>query len=241
MNMFARHRVVLQPELYSAATCQQLNGGPCVNEAQSNTWRSLNDLDDEQLVSCLLDGEHDALTVLFDRYHRLVYSVAARIVNDPGEAEDVVQTVFLDFYRALAKFDPSKGILKVWLLQYAYHRALHRKRHLAASRFYTVVDLEGASTEPELSWNPAHVTEVARLTEELLSKLSPRRREILELTYFEGLTADEIAVRLRQSVNVVRHELYRALAALRGAVACGNNRRSHDAGADGRAAVKSNA
>ncbi len=212
-----------------------------MNEAQSNAsnWRSLNDLTDEQLVTGLLGGEHDALTVLFDRYHRLVYSVAARIVHDPGEAEEVVQTVFLDFYRALANFDPSKGILKVWLLQYAYHRALHRKRHLAASRFYKLVDLEGA--EPELSWDPTHVTEVARLTEELLSKLSPRRREILELTYFEGLTADEIAVRLRQSVNVVRHELYRALASLRGAVASGNMLAAKSGKAEGKAAVKSNA
>ncbi len=207
----------------------------------SSNWRSLNHLSDNQLVSCLLGGEHDALTVLFDRYHRLVYSVAARIVHDPGEAEEVVQTVFLDFYRALAKFDPSKGILKVWLLQYAYHRALHRKRHLAASRFYKLVDLEGTATEPELSWNPTHVTEVARLIEELLSKLSPRRREILELTYFEGLTADEIAVRLHQSVNVVRHELYRALASLRVAVASGNKFGTESEKADGSAAVKSNA
>ncbi len=210
-------------------------------KSNSSDWSSLNELTDEQLVGCLLDGQHDALTVLFDRYHRLVYSVALRIVHDRGEAEEVVQTVFLDFYRALANFDPSKGILKVWLLQYAYHRALHRKRHLAASRFYQLVDLEGAATEPELSWNPTHVTEVARLTEELLSKLSPRRREILELTYFEGLTADEIAVTLRQSVNVVRHELYRALASLRGAVASGNKLGTKRAEAEGRAAEKSNA
>ncbi len=214
-----------------------------LDQTQSNSggWRSLNNLPDEQLVSCLLAGDHDALTVLFDRYHRLVYSVALRIVHDPGEAEEVVQTVFLDFYRALAKFDPSKGILKVWLLQYAYHRALHRKRHLAASRFYKLVDLEGAATEPELSWNPTHVTEVARLTDELLSKLTPRRREILELTYFEGLTADEIAVRLRESVNIVRHELYRGLAALRGAVASGNKTATENVAADGSRAEKSNA
>lgn len=166
----------------------------------------------------LIGGEQDALAVLFDRYHRLVYSVALRIVHDPGEAEEVVQTVFLDFYRALANFDPRKGILKVWLLQYAYHRALHRKRHLAANRFYKWVDLEEAAGEPALSWSPNAVAEVARLTEELLSRLSPRRREILELTYFEGLTADEVAVQLRESVNVVRHELYRALASLRQAI-----------------------
>ena len=73
-------------------------------------------------------------------HHKLVYSIAIRIVRDAGEAEEVVQTVFLDFYRALAQFDSSKGILRVWLMQYAYHRALHRKRHLAANRFYEWVD-----------------------------------------------------------------------------------------------------
>ncbi len=88
----------------------------------ANAWHSLNELTDEQLAGLLLNGQDDALTVLFDRYHRLVFSVAMRIIHDPGEAEDVVQTVFLDFYRAVANFDAQKGILRVWLLQYAYHR-----------------------------------------------------------------------------------------------------------------------
>jgi len=196
-----------------------------VHQAQTNPgfddWCLLNQQTDDQLVRMLFGGTQDALAVLFDRYHRLVYSIALRIVHDPGEAEEVVQTVFLDFYRALANFDPAKGILKVWLLQFAYHRALHRKRHLAANRFYKWVDLEGAAAEPALSWSPTDVTEVARLTEELLNSLSPRRRQVLELTYFEGLTAEEIAVRLDESVHVVRHELYRGLASLRGAVISG--------------------
>jgi RNA polymerase sigma-70 factor (ECF subfamily) len=176
-----------------------------LNPRQPNSsaerWLALNELTDELLVLCLLDGEQDALTVLFDRYHKLVFSVAVRIVDDSGEAEEVVQTVFLDFFRGLASFDPKKGILRVWLLQYAYHRALNRRRHLAA--------------EPLLSWNPSDVAEIARLMDQLLNALSPRRRQVLELTYFDGLTAEEIAVKLGQSVNVVRHELYRALAQLR--------------------------
>lgn len=182
-------------------------------------WRFLNELTDEQLVGSLLSGEQDALTVLFDRYHKLVFSVAMRIVNDPGEAEEVVQTVFLDFFRGLASFDPQKGILKVWLLQYAYHRALNRRRHLAASRFYRWVDLDTAASEPLLSWNPGDVAEMAQLVDHLIGGLTPRRRQILELTYFDGLTADEIAVRLDTSVNIVRHELYRALEKLREVVA----------------------
>lgn len=194
-----------------------------MGQVQSNPhadgWRFLNELTDEQLVGSLLSGEQDALTVLFDRYHKLVFSVAMRIVNDPGEAEEVVQTVFLDFFRGLASFDPQKGILKVWLLQYAYHRALNRRRHLAASRFYRWVDLDTAASEPLLSWNPGDVAEMAQLVDHLIGGLTPRRRQILELTYFDGLTADEIAVRLDTSVNIVRHELYRALEKLREVVA----------------------
>jgi len=87
------------------------------SNSSSERWRLLNEQTDEQLAQTLMNGEQDALTVLFDRYHGLVYSIAFRIVRDSGEAEEVVQTVFLDFFRAQAKFDPNKGILKMWLLQ----------------------------------------------------------------------------------------------------------------------------
>jgi DNA-directed RNA polymerase specialized sigma24 family protein len=62
----------------------------------------LTKLSDEQLIQKVAEGCQDALTVLFDRYHRLVFDVAFRIVRDCGEAEEGVQTVFLDNYRAVA-------------------------------------------------------------------------------------------------------------------------------------------
>jgi RNA polymerase sigma-70 factor (ECF subfamily) len=92
-------------------------------------------LSGEELLRHVRLGRHDMLAVLFDRYHRLVFEVAVRIVRDPGEAEDVVQIVFLDIFRAMANFDSHKGILKVWLMQYAYHRALHRKQHLVSNHW----------------------------------------------------------------------------------------------------------
>ncbi len=209
--------------------------------AFADRWRILNEFTDEELARSLLAGEGDALTVLFDRYHRLVYSVAIRIVNDSGEAEEVVQTVFLDFFRGLASFDASKGNLRVWLLQYAYHRALNRKRHLAANRLYKWVEFEGAGQDPNLSWNSSNVAELARLMDQLMGRLSPRRREILELTYFEGLTADEISTKLELSVNVVRHELYRSLASLRSELSNDQNAASEEALGRAKGALKANA
>jgi len=163
------------------------------------------------------EGSQDALTILFDRYHRLVFSVAFKIVRDPGEAEEVVQTVFLDIFRAAAKFDARKGMLRVWILQYAYHRALHRRRHLVANHFYRWEELEAAIEEGSSRALCNQGLEAIRLAQQILEQLKPRQRAVLELTYFEGLTAEEIATRLGESVHAVRHDLHRSLAALRSA------------------------
>jgi RNA polymerase sigma-70 factor (ECF subfamily) len=175
----------------------------------------LSKLSDEELIACVANGRDDALTVLFDRYHRLVFSVALRIVRDPGEAEEVVQTVFLDIFRAAANFDPNRGMLKVWVLQYAYHRALHRKRHLVANHFYRWEELEAAIETGMTRPLSSDVHEVVRLAEQMLTKLKPRQRQIMEMTYYEGLTAEETAAKLGESVHAVRHHLHRGLASLR--------------------------
>jgi len=64
--------------------------------------------------------------------------------------------------------------------------------------------------------------EVMRLAEEMLGKLKPRQRAVVELTYYEGLTAEEIADRLGESVHAIRHDLYRSLGALRAAFGNGH-------------------
>ena len=99
-------------------------------------------LTDEKLMVQLQGGTNDALAVLFERYHRLVFAIALKIVRDRGEAEDVTQNVFLEIYNAMAQFDPGKGTLKVWLLQYAYHRAFNRKQYLNTRSFYDQGEIE---------------------------------------------------------------------------------------------------
>lgn len=178
-------------------------------------FEDLSKLSDEALAQHALVGNHDAVTVLFDRYHLLVYDVALRIVRNPSEAEDVVQNVFLDAFRAMANFDERKGILKVWLLQYAYHRALHRKRHLVSNHFYRWENLEAAAEVGCSKPVWGEIPETMRLAEEMLERLKPHQREVVEMTYYEGLTAEEIARRRGESPHAVRHHLQRGVAALR--------------------------
>jgi RNA polymerase sigma-70 factor, ECF subfamily len=184
-------------------------------KAGSESYKSLECLSDEELFACAATGDQDALTILFHRFQYLVFEVAHRIVRDPGGAEDVAQNVFLDIYRARANFDPRKGILKVWILQYAYHRALHRKRHLTSNHFYKWENLEaaiGLGAERGL-WGG--LPETVILAEQMLEKLKPHQREVIEMTYYEGLTAEEIARRLGTTPCAVRHHLTRGIEAMR--------------------------
>jgi RNA polymerase sigma-70 factor (ECF subfamily) len=195
--------VILGQELF----CRM---GDSPHHEGSHGWKELNLLSDTVLVARLIAGEHNALAVLFDRYHRLIFSIAVRILRDESEAEEVVQTVFLNIFESATNFDPQKGTLKVWLLQYAYHRSLHRLRSLSAQR----VNLWGSfedTHEPGYAPN----VELLRCCEQLLARLRPFQRQVLELTYFEGWTAREIADLQGRSATVVRNDLYRALARLR--------------------------
>jgi RNA polymerase sigma-70 factor, ECF subfamily len=90
-------------------------------------YADLAGMDDNQLIMSLKDGHNDALVVLFDRYHRVVFSIAFGIVHDRGEAEEVLQTVFLDIFRLAMSLDTTKETARMWLVQHAYDCAISRK------------------------------------------------------------------------------------------------------------------
>src|SRR5262249_53521093 len=79
---------------------------------------------DAELMADMHAPSGDPLGALICRYGRLVHRVALDILHDAGEAEDVTQEVFLEVYRKAHLYDPSRGSVRVWLLQYAYHRSL---------------------------------------------------------------------------------------------------------------------
>lgn len=173
-------------------------------------------LSDERLMQELKAGNADAFAVLFKRYHRLIHVTALHILRDAGEAEDVTQTVFLEIYRRLGQFDPARGTLKVWLLQYAYSRSIHRRNYLFVRQVHKQVELTERE-EGESHWSPAHLPlqEATRLTSEALIVLPEAQRRTIEMYFFEGLTLKEIAQRRNEKFSNVRHHYYRGLERLR--------------------------
>lgn len=187
--------------------------------ANRTTYRDLQSLSDEDLMAQLQSGHHDALAVIVDRYQRLVWSVAQKIVHDEGEAEDVVQIVFLEFFQKMELFNPARGTLKVWLLQLAYTRSINRRYHLQRRKFYNQVEVD----EQEISeFSPAAVPslrmssgEMGRLVREVLATLNESQRTAIELIAFEGLTFEEAAARTGETVANAKHHYYRGMMKLR--------------------------
>jgi RNA polymerase sigma-70 factor, ECF subfamily len=174
-------------------------------------------MDDEELMHCLQSGCNDALAVLFDRYHRLVFSIALRIVRDRGEAEDVMQGVFLDIYRSIEQFDAAKGTTKVWILQYAYHRAINRRQYLNARKFYQHEAIDDNGPAPLTnSWFMRYTrSELGMLLKQGLATLNSREKRVIELASYEGLSMKEVAEKTGETLVNVRHHYYRGLRKLR--------------------------
>ena len=190
--------------------------------------RKLKVLSDEILMTYVKEGHPDALGILFDRYRRLVLSVAWHILRDRGEAEDLVQSVFLEVLQAAAKFDSAKGTAKSWILQYAYHRGFNRRKYLSLRGITNYSQPFSPVQEPAVSWcnRSFEIAESEQFIREVLEHLNGKQRRILELAFYEGVSMREAAEITGESFDTVRHHFYRAI---------GNLRSMIHRGAEGRA------
>jgi RNA polymerase sigma-70 factor (ECF subfamily) len=194
----------------------ELNSGLKSNLLRPSIYTELAHLPDEVLMTLLRHGNHNALTVLFERYHRMVLSVALRILRDAGEAEDLTQCVFLEIFRSAEQFDPTRGTVKIWILQSAYNQGFNRRRYLSLRGICT--DWTGRElTEKSFVYNGRFFdnVELAQVVQDALRLLSASQREILEFAFYQGFTMREIAEKTGRTFDSVRHDYYRALQKLR--------------------------
>jgi RNA polymerase sigma-70 factor (ECF subfamily) len=174
-------------------------------------------LDDAALLRELQADNHDALAVLYDRYYNAVLGVGLRILRDRGEAEDILQNIFMEIAERVGQFDPARGTVLVWLMQYAYARSINRRNYLLVRRFYANVAM-GELSEFEqgaLRLYSEAPQECARFVREALGLLNENQRRTIELVHFEGLNLKDVAERTDQPFSTVRHHYYRGMAKLK--------------------------
>jgi RNA polymerase sigma-70 factor (ECF subfamily) len=187
------------------------------------------EVSDEILMTRTLEGDQQALGCILQRHGRLLRSIAARILGNDTEAEDMVQDLYLFIHRKRMIFDSSKSSARSWIVQMLYHRAIERRRYLSTRQFYSHTEIEGisekvvgaATTESDYSEEAVFGRNGL---ERVLESLSKDQRETLRLHFFEGYTLAEIGKKLGQPHGNVRHHYYRGLALLRKHMAGSNVR-----------------
>jgi RNA polymerase sigma-70 factor (ECF subfamily) len=186
---------------------------------RNHTSQSLQALSDECLCREAKNGCYEAYLILFDRYWRQVFRLAHAVLHDEGEAEDVAQALFLEVHRNMLQFDSERGSFRTLLLRYAYTRAIDQRRRLESRRFYSTIQLQDL---PSNSLGPAEylssglsIEEASRLIEQGMQQLDEKQSRTIEAYFFRGLSLNEIAVELNDSLGNVRHHLYRGIAKMR--------------------------
>ncbi|GAB4203303.1 MAG: sigma-70 family RNA polymerase sigma factor [Roseiflexaceae bacterium] len=177
----------------------------------------LTTLRDDALLALIARRHDQALGVLYDRYIRLVYSVALRITGDRQTAEEVVQDVFQNVWQAAPTFQSGLGSVSSWLMGITRHRAIdatRSKRERARTR-EQALDQDwdmGSEHNPEDEVVLRLQRETVRAA---LSELPPAQRQAIELAYYGGLTRNEIAAELGEPVGTIKTRLRLGLLKLR--------------------------
>lgn len=151
------------------------------------------------------------MATLYDRYSSIVYSVALRVLQDTGAAEDVLQDIFLQLWRKPGAFDASRGNMGAWLAVIARNRAIDALRRRRPEN-----DIEDVvvSVEPDLA-SDAERSRAMEKVRGALQAMPAAQRSALEMAYFEGLTHTEIAEKTGEPLGTVKTRIRSGLLSLR--------------------------
>jgi RNA polymerase sigma-70 factor (ECF subfamily) len=171
-------------------------------------------LSDEGLAALLARGDEQALALLYDRYGRVAYSLARRIVRDGALAEDVVQEAFMTLWRGSRDYRPERASVKAYLLMIVHRRAVdivRREERRRTEALDTDTRTEDVDTTSDEVWAGLEAGRVR----EALAQLTDEQRELVVLAYFEGFTQAELASRLGLPLGTVKSRTFAGMEKLR--------------------------
>jgi RNA polymerase sigma-70 factor (ECF subfamily) len=176
--------------------------------------------EDQALLARVAAGDSRALETLYDRYSRVVYGTALRMLGAAELAEEVVQETFWRVWRRSSTFQPGRGQVSSWILGIAHNLAIDELRRQRA-RPSPVYDEEDRPVLRDLEDSrmdvagAAIVEEQRRLISAALEQIPIEQREAIELAYFGGLSQSEIAVRLQNPLGTIKTRIRLGLQKLR--------------------------
>jgi RNA polymerase sigma-70 factor, ECF subfamily len=171
------------------------------------------------LVQSIAAGDQFALHALYERAHRIVFTLIMRIAANRETAEELTIDVFHDVWRHASRYDAANGTVLAWIMNQARSRAIDRMRFERRKK-----RSHGGDVQPlgEATADPRDVLELREQGESLraaLATLTPEERQAIETTFFAGLTHAEAAARLNQPLGTIKTRIRSGLHRLRQALA----------------------
>jgi RNA polymerase sigma-70 factor (ECF subfamily) len=174
---------------------------------------------DTALLMQVQQRDEHALALLYDRYGRLVYTIALRITGDQLVAEEVVQDAFYAIWQSAGSFQLDRSA-RAWMIGIVRHRAIDalRTRQYRARARETVLTTSATMDVLTLPDDQLRIWVLGQVVRDALANLSVPEQQVIGLAYYGGLTGTEIAARLRLPLGTVKSRLRSALMKLRAAV-----------------------
>lgn len=190
---------------------QLLYGDPSRTVVSEKDWVAL--------VQRIAAGDEVAFHALYEQTHRIVFTLAVRIVNSRESAEEVTLDVFHDVWRRAGTYDAAGGSVVGWIMNQARSRAIDRLRFEQRKKRVNSDALGPVSVaverDPRRTFD---IREQGALLREALKVLTPHERQAIETAFFSELTYGEVAARLNQPLGTIKTRIRSGLAKLRQAL-----------------------
>jgi len=171
-------------------------------------------LSEEELVLGLRNREKIAVEALYDMYSSSLYGVIFRIVNDTELAEDILQETFVKIWQSFSGYSAEKGRLFTWMVNIARNLSIDKVRSKDFRNQNKNQDLENTVNLIDEQNNTVYKPELLGI-KDLVQKLRPEQKSILDLVYFKGYTHVEVADELGIPLGTVKTRLRMAIQELR--------------------------
>ena len=172
-----------------------------------------------ELLRRVAQGDRQGFDELYDRFSRVLFSIAYRLLNNQEAAEDVLQDVFVQIWEKAPFYDPSRGKPMTWAITLTRNRAIDRLRSMKRRLLLQDELLQEWQSSEQLddrsSFEAASSGDTNKMVREALQKLSKDQREAIELAFFSSLTQMEISERLKLPVGTIKARIRRGMMRLR--------------------------
>jgi RNA polymerase sigma-70 factor (ECF subfamily) len=175
---------------------------------------------DDALLDAIRRRDEGAIAALYDRYGRLAFGLAYRVVGERNAAEDVVQEAFLSIWRRATSFETTRGSVRTWVLSIVHHRAIDRLRGTSGrTRQDAPIDDFERILAIDDPWREVSQVIQRETLQKAIATLPDAQRQAVEMAYFDGFTQQEIATKMDVPVGTVKGRLRLAMQRLRALLA----------------------